>query len=291
MPISIGAHHQCDQLYIEQTDLETGQVQRLSPPVTETSFSPGGLLTGQWYRFRVIPVNDEGEGIPSNPIEIRTGGFRGTYDHYYALGDSYSAGDGAPPYSGIQACTQSTKSYPYLLGNGVPTPVLLACTGAVTDDIDRTIQNSSLTATQLDQLKSSPTANSLITITIGGNDVGFSSKLQNCITSFHSCTSRQSIISQRITALEPRLAGVYQEIRQAAPGADILIVGYPLLIANPSIADCHNPIVYVAPEVTLGSSVLIRTLATQMDNVIKQAANQVGVTPATTVGRSGVRRP
>ncbi len=134
-----GAATDATSYIIEQTDLETGQVQRLSPPVTETSFSPGGLLTGQWYRFRVIPVNDEGEGIPSNPIEIRTTGFRGTYDHYYALGDSYSAGDGAPPYSGIQACTQSTKSYPYLLGNGVPTPVLLACTGAVTDNIDRTI--------------------------------------------------------------------------------------------------------------------------------------------------------
>ncbi len=133
-------------------------------------------------------------------------------------------------------------------------------------------------------MKSSPTANSLITITIGGNDVGFSSELQNCITSFHSCTSRQSIISQRITALEPRLAGVYQEIRQAAPGADILIVGYPLLIANPSIADCHNPIVYVG--LSASEMTMICTLATQMDNVIKQAANQVGVTPATTVAEA-----
>ncbi len=264
---------------IEQTNLETGKVKQLRARVIGTSFSPTGLAAGQWYRFRVTPVTSVGLGTPSAPIEIRTMGFQGTYAHYYALGDSYTAGDGAPPYSGIKACTQSKNSYPFQLGFGAPTPVLLACSGAVTNNIDRTIQNTSLPATQLNQLKNDPTANSLITMTIGGNDVGFANELKNCITSFHSCTSRKAIIAQKINALEPRLVQVYKEIRQVAPGADILILGYPLLLAAPPNESCHNPAVRIG--LSKAEITMICTLAATMDNVITQAAGQAGVTPAT----------
>jgi hypothetical protein len=69
-----------------------------------------------------------------------------------------------------------------------------------------------------------------------------------------------------------------QELRSAAPGADIVIVGYPLLVANPSIADGHNPIVYYGLS---GSEMtMIRTLAAQLDSVIAAAATQAGVANA-----------
>lgn len=264
---------------VNETDLVTGQTVQLSTIVTTTSTTVTGLQVGRWYRFSITPVDGTTQGPASDPIEIRTKGFSGSYTNYYALGDSYSSGDGAPPYSGVSGCYRSTKGYPYLLSSGAPTPVLIACSGAVTANIDQTVQNSSLPGTQLGQLQSSPRGNTLITITIGGNDIGFSSELTKCITSIFSCTSDQNAISQKITALQPRLVQIYQELRTAAPGADIIIVGYPLLVADPSIADCHNPIVYTG--LSAAEMRMIRTLATQLDNTIAAAASQIGVSSAT----------
>ncbi|HEU5374283.1 MAG TPA: GDSL-type esterase/lipase family protein [Ktedonobacteraceae bacterium] len=276
--LSWGAASNATGYLVNETDLVTGQTTQLSTLVTSTSTTVTGLQVGHWYRFTITGVAGTVQGPASNPIEIRTTGFSGSYDTYYALGDSYSAGDGAPPYFGASGCYRSTNVYSYRLGNGAPTPDLIACSGAVTADIDQKTQSSSVPGTQLSQLLSGSRGNTLITITIGGNDIGFSSELTKCITSFSSCKSDQSTIAAKITALEPRLVQVYKELRSAAPGADIIIVGYPLLVANPSIADCHNLVVYYG--LGAGEMTMIRTLATQLDNVIAQAAAQAGVSNA-----------
>lgn len=276
--LSWGAATDATGYLVNETDLVTGQTTQLSTIVTTTSTTLTGLAVGHWYRFSITAVNGATQGAASSPIEIRTTGFSGSYDNYYALGDSYSSGDGAPPYSGVSGCYRSTNVYSYLLGNGAPTPTLIACSGAVTANIDQTVQNSGLPNTQLGQLLSSPRGNTLITLTIGGNDIGFSSELTKCITSLTSCKSDQSAIATKITNLQARLVQVYGEIRAAAPGADIIIVGYPLLVANPSIADCHNPIVYVG--LGAGEMTMIRTLAAQLDSVISTAATQSGVSNA-----------
>jgi lysophospholipase L1-like esterase len=270
-----GAANNATGYFIELTDLATGKVQHLPNMVTDTSFTVGSLGIGHWYRFRVIPVNGTTQGTASAPIEIRTTGFKGTYDHYYVLGDSYSAGEGAPPYSGVTGCYQSTQSYSYQIGNGAPTPAMFACSGAITDSIDRTVLHPTLPGTQLQQLKNNPRSNALITLTIGGNDVNFANALELCIFSVHSCTTQQATISQTITALKPRLVQVYQEIRQAAPGADIIVLGYPLLFADPAVAHCHN--VIIAAGMSKSEMTMIRTLAAQLDTVIAQAASQAGV--------------
>ncbi|HEY7417764.1 MAG TPA: GDSL-type esterase/lipase family protein [Ktedonobacteraceae bacterium] len=265
---------------IEETNLSNGQVQRLPDIVTGTSFTATALAKGQWYSFRVIPVDGTVEGTPSNPIQVRTAGYLGTYDHYYVLGDSYSAGEGTDQYTGLAGCYRSLLAYGYLLGNGVPTPTMIACSGATTGSIDQTAQ-SGTPGTQIQQLKNLPqTGHNLITLTIGGNDIGFSSVLESCILSFTSCTSMQSSVSQKITALEPRLVQVYQEIAQASPGADILVLGYPLLVANPATADCRNFI--VSTGLSKSEMTMIRTLAGQLDSVISQAATQAGVSVTTT---------
>jgi lysophospholipase L1-like esterase len=268
---------------IEQTDLATGNVQILPDIVQGTSFSPGSLAEDHWYRFRIIPVNGATQGTPSAPIEIRTSGFQNPYSHYYALGDSYSAGEGAPPYTN-QTCHHSNNTYSFLLNDetprpfDMPTPDLIACSSATTGSIDQTAQQGT-PGTQLQQLKSQPQGDVLVTLTIGGNDIGFSSVLKSCILSFHSCTSMQASVSQKITALEPRLVQVYKEIRQASPAADIVVLGYPLLVADPAHADCHNPIMHVG--LSAAEMTMIRTLAHQLNTVIAQAAAQAGVVSAT----------
>ena len=277
--LSWGAAPGATSYLIQETDLVTGETTQLPTPVTTTTDTITGLQVGHWYRFSITPVAGTIQGLSSDPLEIRTTGFSGSYQHYYALGDSYSSGDGAPPYEGAKGCYRSTNSYPYLLGSGVPTPVLLACAGAVLANIDQTVQHPWLAGTQLAEIARNLQGNTLITITIGGNDLGFADELTKCITSFTSCKSDESSISQKITALQPRLAQVYRELRTVAPGADILIVGYPLVVANPAIADCHNPIVYWG--LGAGEMQMIRTLAAQLDTTIAQAAAQAGVFSAT----------
>lgn len=276
--LSWGAASNATGYLVNETDLVTGQTVQLSQVITTTSTTLTGLQVGHWYRFSITAVNGDTQGSASSTVEVRTTGFSGHYDNYYALGDSYSSGDGAPPYSGASGCYRSTKTYSYLLGNGAPTPTLIACAGAVTADIDQTVQSSSVPGTQLAQLLGNPRGNTLITLTIGGNDIGFSSELTKCITSFSSCKSDKDSVAQKITNLQSRLVQVYQELRNAAPGADIVILGYPLLVADPSLADCHNPIVYYG--LGAGEMSMIRTLATQLNGVIATAATQAGVSNA-----------
>lgn len=276
--LSWGASENATGYLIERVDLATGQAIQLPTLVTGTSSTVGALAAGHWYRFRIIPVNGTLQGTPSTSIEIRTIGFQGSYAHYYVLGDSYSSGEGAPPYSGVKGCYRSVNSYGNRLGSGAPAPVIIACSGAVTDDIDKITQNAGLSGTQLQQLQHNPLANSLITLTIGGNDANFAQELENCIFGLHACTSRRAAISQRIAALEPRLAQVYREIRSAAPGADIVVLGYPLLAATPDIASCHNLIIKAG--LSKSEMGMIRDLAGQLNQVITQAATQAGVVSA-----------
>jgi lysophospholipase L1-like esterase len=276
--LSWGVSENATGYLVEQVDLATGQVLQLPTVVTETSSTIGSLAAGHWYRFRIIPVNGTLQGTPSASIEIRTIGFQGSYAHYYVLGDSYSSGEGAPPYSGVKGCYRSVNSYGNQLGQGAPVPVIIACSGAVTDDIDKITQNAGLSGTQIQQLQRDPLANSLITLTIGGNDANFASELENCIFGLHACTSRRAAISQRIAALEPRLVQVYREIRNAAPGADIIVLGYPLLTAAPDVASCHNPLIKAG--LSKSEMGMIRELAGQLNKVIAQAAAQAGVVSA-----------
>ncbi|HLZ61395.1 MAG TPA: GDSL-type esterase/lipase family protein [Ktedonosporobacter sp.] len=262
---------------VEQRDLATGEM-RVLPTVNGTAILVKGLAVGRWYRFGVTPLGDAGVVMPTQTIEVRTRGFQ-AYDHYYALGDSFSAGDGAPPYMGVQGCYRSMNSYPFLLGPGVPAPDLIACNGATTANVDQ-VSQSIVPGTQLSQLRAAAPANSLITISIGGNDAQFSRELKNCIWGWQSCTERHDIIASRISALKPRLVQIYQELRQAAPGADILALGYPLLVAVPEKANCHNPIVHLG--LSTAEMAMIRQLAGMLDDVIAQAASEVGVIAVTT---------
>lgn len=259
---------------VEQRDLATLELSTQSISST-TSFTVGSLKTGHWYRFRLIPLNGTTEGLPSHFIDVRTKGFSGSYQSYYALGDSFASGEGAPPYAGIASCYRSQNSYVYLLGEEVPTPTMIACSGASIDNIDTTTQNSQHPGTQLQQLQAGSLANTLITISIGGNDIGFASALQACIVDPDPCTTNQETLSQKITDLAPRLHQLYQNIRAVAPAADILVIGYPLLVADPELANCHNGIARAG--LNEGELTMIRDLSSLFDTILNTSATFSGM--------------
>lgn len=178
-------------------------------------------------------------------------------DEYVALGDSFSAGTGTFNYD-LQACFRSTDSYPYYLVEhvGMSLPNFGACHGSVTDDIFSSIDGPAQSWRLSEDTK-------YVTLTIGGNDVGFSKVIKDCVDYFtnsgYSCsagTSLASDVNTRLDALsDPNVtaftlapddnpSATYQIhtirdtlelIADSAPNAEIYIAGYPYLFGASSV--------------------------------------------------------
>jgi lysophospholipase L1-like esterase len=142
--------------------------------------------------------------------------------HYVALGDSYSSGVGAGDYiSSSGSCDRSSLAYPEQWA-GAHSPasfVSVACSGATTADV---------LSSQVSALSASTT---LVSITIGGNDAGFSSVMETCVLeSTSSClkavTASEAYVASQLPA---SLDTTLQTIRTDAPAAKIVVLGYPAL--------------------------------------------------------------
>ncbi|HEX4703598.1 MAG TPA: SGNH/GDSL hydrolase family protein [Pseudonocardiaceae bacterium] len=143
-----------------------------------------------------------------------------TAANYVALGDSYSSGVGTDDYiNDGTSCDRSPEGYPGLwaAAHGTSSFTLAACSGAKTSDV---LNN------QLGGLNSST---SLVTITIGGNDAGFTTVIENCILS--SDSGCQTAVNNAETFARNTLPGllgnVYSAIRSHAPNASVVVLGYP----------------------------------------------------------------
>ena len=141
---------------------------------------------------------------------------------YVALGDSYSAGLGAGNYIAASGpCDRSNDAYPALWSAAnVPASYLsVACSGATT---------STVLSTQIPALSTSTT---LVSITIGGNDVGFGSVMETCVLfSTGSCVRAVGAAeSEMASQLPGKLDGVLNAITAVAPNARVVVLGYPHL--------------------------------------------------------------
>ncbi|MEU9088572.1 SGNH/GDSL hydrolase family protein [Streptomyces sp. NPDC087901] len=139
---------------------------------------------------------------------------------YVALGDSYSSGVGAGSYlSDSGDCRRSTNSYPYLwaAANSPSSFAFVACSGATT---------SSVASGQLGSLSSST---SLVSVTAGGNDVGFADVMQDCVLSSEATcvASVNAAVGQMNSVLPSRLGSLYTSIHSRAPQAHVVVLGYP----------------------------------------------------------------
>jgi lysophospholipase L1-like esterase len=140
---------------------------------------------------------------------------------YVALGDSYSSGVGTRTYidDGTN-CQRSLYAYPELAAGRIGAQLSFdACSGAKTGDV---LNN------QLGHLNS---GTSMVTITIGGNDAGFSSVIEDCALPWpYNCTDDiNNAISYIQNTLPGKLDSVYSAIHSHAPYANVVVVGYPRL--------------------------------------------------------------
>jgi lysophospholipase L1-like esterase len=137
--------------------------------------------------------------------------------NYVALGDSYSSGVGAGGESG--SCSRSPNAYPQLWRNA-HSPAsfqFVACSGATTTDVSA------------DQLAALSSATTLVSITIGGNDVGFAQIMIDCnLSSDSTCVNEINAAENTTrTQLPGWLDTLYSQIRARAPAAKVVVLSYP----------------------------------------------------------------
>jgi lysophospholipase L1-like esterase len=148
---------------------------------------------------------------------------------YVALGDSYSSGVGTRTYiSDGTSCQRSTYAYPYLIAQSRGfTLSFQACSGAKVSDV---------TGKQLGTLS---TSTAYVTISVGGNDAGFSSVITECAQPgwMSNCDGKINTAQSYINNTLPgSLSTLYGTIRSKAPNAKVVVVGYPRLFQG---EDCN----------------------------------------------------
>jgi lysophospholipase L1-like esterase len=209
---------------------------------------------------------------------------------YVALGDSYSSGEGLEPYypdsdqPDLNGCHRSIgRAYAQSVripGHSQPIATeatndqadfhFLACSGAQTVDLtqsavdpgnqDNTLwrESNHYLSGEVDQVDDSGWLDedtTLVTLTIGGNDVGFAPVLRGCVVSMSACdngtfkvTRPGGVDPRPLTEYQPylvqqvrsHLAAVYKQIHLHAPNARVVVVGYPRLFHTGLSVACYG---------------------------------------------------
>jgi lysophospholipase L1-like esterase len=160
-------------------------------------------------------------------------------DSYVSLGDSYVAGPVIPLQIMPWGCLKSDHNYAHLaapqLGLDLRDP---SCSGAETGDMTATQGVSpGPNPPQFDALAADTT---LVTLGIGGNDIGFSSLAKDCFSTSPTgspCHDKYVVngvdeISRRIADTAPKVASVLQGIHSRAPNARVYVVNYPAIFPD-----------------------------------------------------------
>lgn len=230
---------------------------------------------------------------------------------YMAVGDSYISGEGAYSYrdgtnTERNRCHQSLVSYPYLLAADQSSFASVACSGAKIHNFQGPLKNNQnahqvygenptelelaevmenrLPGYVLQQefiIKDNPEA---ITISLGGNDIGFGTILEKCIhplknvgeniesgyTCFQSYEDRLEIVNT-INSKFVQLRSLYEDLRTMGTGGRrVYVVGYPQIAKVGG--DCGLNVQMNAAEI-----VFARDLIAHLNSVIKRAADEAGV--------------
>ena len=203
---------------------------------------------------------------------------------YSALGDSFAAGVGAGAL--ITALGQSAEAYPVVLAGGnnlnFNLNFLAVGSGGTT---------ATVAAYQIPLI---PHTTKQVTLTVGGNDLGFVPKATACFTYPTACAFNAAD-RVKLRTLTKSLSSNIAAIHAAAPAATIYVTGYPLLFQ--AAQSPHDRGLCVAGDTATGPLVISEAQADAMDadavalnSAIKSAltrpthdyANYVDVTAAFT---------
>jgi lysophospholipase L1-like esterase len=162
---------------------------------------------------------------------------------YVALGDSYTAGPLIPNQVDLN-CLRSDHNYPTLASASIHSSsfVDVSCSGATTNDILNP-GSGELGIAVPAQISAVTSSTALVSVGIGGNDIGFSDIVETCAEDSLSspfgspCKNRYTAggvdqLAARVNATAPKVAAVLSAVHAAAPGARVLVVGYTAVLPD-----------------------------------------------------------
>ena len=159
---------------------------------------------------------------------------------YTALGDSFAAGPLIPNPVAPLGCLKSSNNYGRIAQRTLAFAEFrdATCSGAETEDMFAP-QNVSPGGPNPPQLNSLSADTRLVTLTIGGNDIGFSDLAQDCVSVLpfgspcrDQYTRGGDQISARIAATAGPVNAVLDEIRLRSPLAKVLVVNYSAIFPH-----------------------------------------------------------
>lgn len=171
---------------------------------------------------------------------------------YVALGDSYASGFGLERYSTlpVPGCFQSEIDYPHRVADALDLRLTdVTCTGALAENVIDTPQRTGPDLFAPPQSDALSKRTDVVTLTIGGNDLGFSTALPQCIAAspqgpllgdqrIANCESvyvvdgYDALLGKLEAEVLPAVGGALDRIAQQAPNADVVVVGYPTIFPD-----------------------------------------------------------
>jgi len=196
--------------------------------------------------------------------------------HYTALGDSYTSGPLIPTQVDAN-CARSDHNYPSLVAaaDRIGDFTDASCSGATTNEM---WQAQGTNAPQLDAVTRDAT---LVTLQIGGNDIGFGSIISTCAglsvsdPAGNPCeryytASGTDQLAANVARTAPKVAQVLRAIHTRAPHAEVVVVGYPDLLPDDGVG-CFPAVPFAA-----GDFGYLRDTEKTLNAMLRTQARQAG---------------
>ncbi|MCL2583984.1 MAG: SGNH/GDSL hydrolase family protein [Streptosporangiales bacterium] len=197
-----------------------------------------------------------------------------------ALGDSYTAGLLLPLDSSAKpvGCFRSTVNYASRVADALHAKQYAnaACQSAGVVSLNHAAQTAD--GINPPQLNSLAADDSLVMMSLGGDDLNFSHVLKGCMNPFgRPCQDHYWYLNQQISAEKPKMIAALNEIHRKAPHARVLLLGYPDLF--PASGGCWP----IAPFSTT-SIAFLRSSELKLNAMLAQAASATGTAYVDTYG-------
>ncbi|WP_280760474.1 SGNH/GDSL hydrolase family protein [Prescottella agglutinans] len=207
---------------------------------------------------------------------------------YVALGDSRAAGPSLDRIAETNGCRRSDLGYPNLVARGVNAASFLnlSCSGARTENVMNTPQQTSTGAVppQIDRMPSDTT---LVTLSIGGNDIRWPKLVSRCYASGPGgdagCRTDPAFTHDAVSALAdvgPKVWSTLAAIRVKAPSARIILVGHGGIVGDrgcwPNLPISDADAMWVRGFFAMFNGVLATAAATSGAEFVDVAAGSQG---------------
>ncbi len=223
-----------------------------------------------------------GLAVLVSPASASAGRAAGTIS-YAALGDSYTAGPLIPDQlTDPVGCLRSSANYPHDAARALGLDLTdISCSGATTADMSS--PQSVTLGTNPPQLSAVTSSTGVVSLGIGGNDIGFVSIIENCAAltpwgptkvgwtcqGYYDPNGHDQIAAA-INALAPKVAALIRQIHGLAPSAKIFVVGYPAILPG-SGGGCWPQMPFESSDVTY-----LRAKEIELDQMLAAAAGANG---------------